>query len=515
MYKPKEFIISTLNISEAELLMHRAAKNIKYSERTDKYDLDSILEKRTMTVGLEKLISLDQKQEIVKNMENYSSLKRKLFSMLQKGFEFKNSGTLRGHRIIAKEYGFGTVVADSALSSAQGLYKSSNSWYLKSIKNLENKIKKLKTKIASKNKKESKPQQRGLALSESRLKNLKNQGKLSVWFGKRFLSGDKIELEKYKKQRLEFFVAGSASAKGNSIIRIEYSADGYNLKLFKNKVKVKIPNSHQNTFTLDNFNRQACRIAYNSKGKLVLHITYSYIRPIKRLKEKNKGSVGIDIGSNELAVCFVKSDGNPEEYQHFNIGNFKDKRSADTRRFLSLSIDQIINKTIKKGYNSIIIENLDLPQVSSENKKLNRLLSKFPWQVFSDLIASKCKRRGIQLKIVNPAFTSIIGLFKYSYRDNLSDAHHKNSKDLSAALVIGRRGLGFQERSVISVRGLIKSSIGIRSLLGLAEHKSNTSNVSRKSNWSLWKELARSFSSPKSLTAITNAKLNSKIERLP
>jgi len=36
-------------------------------------------------------------------MEKYSSFKRKLFSQLQAGEEFKNSGTKRVHRILARE----------------------------------------------------------------------------------------------------------------------------------------------------------------------------------------------------------------------------------------------------------------------------------------------------------------------------------------------------------------------------------------------------------------------------
>ena len=56
-----------------KIKMYRAAKNISYSERTDKYDLDSILEKRTMTIGIEKFLSSDQKADIISNMQKFSS----------------------------------------------------------------------------------------------------------------------------------------------------------------------------------------------------------------------------------------------------------------------------------------------------------------------------------------------------------------------------------------------------------------------------------------------------------
>ena len=505
MYIDKYKTLSALNISESELLMHRAAKNILYSERTDKYDIDSILEKRTMTIGLEKFLTDEQKADIISNMQKFSSLKRKLFSLIQRGVSLKNSGKDRIHRQVAKDdYGFGAVIADSALSLAVGSYKSTNTWHLKTIGNLKEKIKTLETKIKGKTKKEGAPQQRGLALSKAKLSKLEKQGHLSVWFGKKFLSRDVQDKEAYRKKRLEFFVSGSASARGNSVIRIEYSKDGkYQLKLFGLKTPISIPKSHQNTFSLDNFNRQASRIAFNSKGKLVLHITYSYIRPLKRLKQMKAGSVGIDINPNGLGICFVKNDGNPEKYQYISIGNLKDKRSAETSRLLSKEIDNILDFAAENGYNHISIEDLDFSKKVIKNREIRRLLSKFPWQLFYTLIKSKCNRRGFILKAVNPAYTSIIGIFKYSYRDNLSDAHHRKSKDLGAALVIARRGLGFRERAVVSVRGLKKKTIGISALLSLAEHKLNNINT-KFSNLSLWKELGRMFYSPGSLTAFVS-----------
>ena len=48
-------------------------------------------------------------------------------------------------------------------------------------------------------------------------------------------------------------------------------------------------------------------------------------------------------------------------------------------------------------------------------------------------------RLGFRVKKVNPAYTSVIGRFKYMKKYGLS-VHE------SAALVIGRRGLGYRER---------------------------------------------------------------------
>ena len=43
-----------LNIPESELLVRKALKDIEYSKKKDKYNIDSILQTRTMTLGIDK-----------------------------------------------------------------------------------------------------------------------------------------------------------------------------------------------------------------------------------------------------------------------------------------------------------------------------------------------------------------------------------------------------------------------------------------------------------------------------
>ena len=65
MFVTKEKILEKLKIDESELLFFRETKHVKYSKTTDKYDYNSVLEKRTMTIGLEKFLDEDQKDEII------------------------------------------------------------------------------------------------------------------------------------------------------------------------------------------------------------------------------------------------------------------------------------------------------------------------------------------------------------------------------------------------------------------------------------------------------------------
>ena len=53
-YLPLEKAAQKLNIPESELLVRKALKDIEYSKKKDKYNIDSILQTRTMTLGIDK-----------------------------------------------------------------------------------------------------------------------------------------------------------------------------------------------------------------------------------------------------------------------------------------------------------------------------------------------------------------------------------------------------------------------------------------------------------------------------
>jgi hypothetical protein len=99
------FLIDTakkLNISETDILSYKSLGIIKYSPKTDKYDMDSVLEKRTMTIPLYKYLNKEDETKLISYMKVFSSFKFKLFSDLQKGIVYENSGMNRKHRTLTK-----------------------------------------------------------------------------------------------------------------------------------------------------------------------------------------------------------------------------------------------------------------------------------------------------------------------------------------------------------------------------------------------------------------------------
>jgi hypothetical protein len=89
------------------------------------------------------------------------------------------------------------------------------------------------------------------------------------------------------------------------------------------------------------------------------------------------------------------------------------------------------------------------------------------------LLERKCIENGIWYRKVNPAFTSVIGKVKYSEMYGLT-VHE------SAAFVIGRRGLGFDEK--ISVRNCPAKSVK-DILIGTHAGKYKKKRIN---NWKLW-----------------------------
>jgi hypothetical protein len=81
--------------------------------------------------------------------------------------------------------------------------------------------------------------------------------------------------------------------------------------------------------------------------------------------------------------------------------------------------------------------------------KLRQKLQKWIYKGLLEKIEVVGKRNGVQVIKVSPAYTSIIGKLKYSPMLGID-------KDVASAYVIGRRGLGFEERLPKNYRRLLE-----------------------------------------------------------
>jgi IS605 OrfB family transposase len=92
----------------------------------------------------------------------------------------------------------------------------------------------------------------------------------------------------------------------------------------------------------------------------------------------------------------------------------------------------------------IAIESLDFSQkkasLSENSSAYNSMLSNLSTAIFRKALESRCKRYGIGLYKVNPAYTSVIGMIKFMPMYGLNSG-------TAAAMTIARRAIGYSERA--------------------------------------------------------------------
>jgi hypothetical protein len=108
-------------------------------------------------------------------------------------------------------------------------------------------------------------------------------------------------------------------------------------------------------------------------------------------------------------------------------------------------------------------------------KRFNRFTHHFKKKKLTETIVRRGMRLGFCIKKVNPAYTSVIGRFKYMKKYGLS-VHE------SAALVIGRRGLGYQEQLPKELIDIIKTKVKrhLIAMLGSMEESYKQSKSGKK-----------------------------------
>lgn len=242
------------------------------------------------------------------------------------------------------------------------------------------------------------------------------------------------------------------------------------------KTYLEIPNVvfPHNQKKLDDYLQKQTTITSNTKAKknqrtylplayqISLHQDgnkrkYIIITAILSLEKKthinydvSTGCIAIDVNVDHLALSDLDANGNflggkvlPFNIYHKNNGTVKHEISRVTT--------EVINYC-KEKKKCLVMEKLDFKKkkqnLKYQNKKLCFLLNGFAYKKIYEYLNSKAYRNDIYLYQVNPAYTSLIG--KVKYMRPLGISIH-----LSAAYVIGRRGLGLTDKIPKYLRDLL------------------------------------------------------------
>jgi len=200
-------------------------------------------------------------------------------------------------------------------------------------------------------------------------------------------------------------------------------------------------------FMLENAYKYGAWFPYSVRLKVKNDNVYAFISVEEKLPpvtiKKDSGVIGIDINAYpfHLALATASKDGNLENYQAISLHELLDV-SSEKRQYLEWQIAHQIIEIAKKENKAIAIENLDkLPKGKRGDgfAKLRQKLQKWIYKRLLNKIEITARRNGIEIRKVNPAYTSLIGKLKYAPQFNID-------KDISAAFVIARRGLGYKEK---------------------------------------------------------------------
>ena len=175
-------------------------------------------------------------------------------------------------------------------------------------------------------------------------------------------------------------------------------------------------------------------------GKYYLQIIFQYKHTKAMCDTQNSnGVIGVDFNKGFVAVSETDRYGNL-----INTFNIKYRFRSGTKTESDFQwIAKILSEYCLKDKKDLVIENLKFDKaianmVKGEFKIYNEMLSGLAYAKFSKIIESKCAKKRIFLKEVNPAWTSLIAKEKYCENKKLN-IHN------GASYVIARRGQGLKD----------------------------------------------------------------------
>ena len=186
---------------------------------------------------------------------------------------------------------------------------------------------------------------------------------------------------------------------------------------------------------LELYQVEVVRRFYKGSIRYFAHVSYETLDQDVKYGFEN-GAIGLDMNYNFLSLSNVDNLANFKSYQEIKFRNLHSYRKFKREDFISYKMDNVVNYCINKK-KGLVIEDLSFEQQFSYGKKRNRKLSNFKTSAL-DLLERKCFKRGVAIRKVHPAYTSLIGKYKYSRLYNLST-------HVLASHVIARKGLGFRE----------------------------------------------------------------------
>ncbi|HAA64232.1 MAG TPA: transposase, partial [Thermoanaerobacter sp.] len=273
---------------------------------------------------------------------------------------------------------------------------------------------------------------------------------------KRHINGkayEKLKIRWQEKRKGNLYSRGDKSKKGNLNTRIEAKENSTFLRINVGERKYvysRIEAGYKKNKRREELLQEIAEsnIPYSVELKLKNGSIYAYFAIEEEYPEikitKEKGVIGIDVNAYPDNISWAETDekGNLISYGNMPMTELASGSKDKKEYFRWQYAHEIVNIAKEKG-KAIVIEGLDIKNKGKRGdfsgRKSRRIRHNFSYRALLSKIKTLAKREGIEVIEVNPSYTSIIGMLKYS-------PQYMITKDIAAAYVIARRGLGKEEK---------------------------------------------------------------------
>ena len=181
------------------------------------------------------------------------------------------------------------------------------------------------------------------------------------------------------------------------------------------------------------------RFKRDERGWRVFATTHMMDVPV--VTDQRHGAIGVDLNADHLAVCETDASGNYVNAFSVPLVTYG-KSQHQAEAIIGDAVARVVAYAREVG-KPIVIEKLDFRQkkaaLEGESHRYSRMLSSFSYGKIKAYFLSRGYRQAVEVRQVNPAYSSVIGRVKFMERYGLS-VHQ------AAALVLARRLLGCSER---------------------------------------------------------------------
>ncbi|ADD02926.1 transposase [Thermoanaerobacter italicus Ab9] len=300
---------------------------------------------------------------------------------------------------------------------------------------------------------------------------------------KRHINGkeyQKLKTKWQEKRKGNLYSRGDKSKKGNLNTRIEVKENGTFLRINVGERKylyARIEAGYRKNKSRGKLLQEIAQsnIPYSVELKLKNGNIYAYFAIEEEYPEikitKEKGVIGIDVNAYPDNISWAETDekGNLISYRNMPMTELASGSKDKKEYFRWQYAHEIVNIAKEKG-KAIVIEGLDIKNKGKRGdfsgRKSRRIRHNFSYKSLLSKIKTLAKREGVEVIEVNPSYTSIIGMLKYS-------PQYMITKDVAAAYVIARRGLGKEEKMPNNYMKFL-NALTVDELEELKKHVKNT-----------------------------------------